>query len=235
MAVIAAPIEIQIGSGVHRHLIIEPEDGGGLHTVIILPDWYGRSASQEAFGHMLAHQGHSAVCLDVYGGGRIAADAGEANSLMSPLVEDRAGLTDRLVELVETVRPKLRGSSLSVMGFCFGGLCALDLARTGLAFDLCASFHGLLDPHPTLTGKPIRSKVAVFHGWRDPFAAPSSLMHLAHELDRAGASWEFHCYGQAMHAFMMEHADMPESGISYEPTAADSSWKILLSLLASEG
>lgn len=231
MAAITAPVEIQVGSNVHRHLIVEPEEGGSLQTVLILPDWYGRTTSQEAFGHMLANQGHSAVCLDVYGDGKIAADANEANSLMSPLVEDRAGLTDRLVELVETVRPRLSEGSLSVMGFCFGGLCALDLARTGMAFDLCASFHGLLEPHPTLTGKPIRSKVAVFHGWRDPFAAPSSLTHLAHELDRAGASWEFHCFGQAMHAFMMEHADMPEDGISYDPTAAGSSWEILLSLL----
>lgn len=231
----ARPVDIQIGPTVHRHLLIDAADGATGHTVVILPDWYGRTASQEAFGHMLANQGHSALCLDVYGEGRIAADDDEAGSLMTSLVEDRAGLTELLKDLVEKSRAEAGLGRLSVIGFCFGGLCALDLARTGMEFQLCASFHGLLDPHPNLSGRPIRSKVAVFHGWRDPFAGPSNLMQLAHELDRAGANWEVHCFGQAMHAFMMEHADMPDSGIAYDKAIADSSWEILLSLLGRKG
>lgn len=227
----ARSVDIQIGSTVHRHMLIDAVDGGRGPTVVILPDWYGRTASQEAFGHMLANQGHSALCLDVYGDGRIAVNDSEAETLMTSLVEDRAGLTELLNELVDKSQAEAGLGRLSVIGFCFGGLCALDLARTGKEFDLCASFHGLLDPHPSLTGQPIRSKVAVFHGWRDPFAGPSKLMQLAQELDRAGASWEFHCFGKAMHAFMMEHADAPDSGIAYDGTAADSSWEILLSLL----
>ena len=226
-------VDIQIGSTVHRNLLVKAADGGSGHTVVILPDWYGRTASQEAFGHMLANQGHSALCLDVYGDGRIAANDGEAESLMTPLVEDRAALTELLKELVERSRAEAGLARLSVIGFCFGGLCALDLARTGMEFDLCASFHGLLDPQPNLSGGPIRSKVAVFHGWRDPFAGPTNLMQLVHELDRAGADWEVHCFGKAMHAFMMEHADAPDSGIAYDKAVADSSWEILLSLLGS--
>ena len=227
------PVDVQIGSKGHRSLLVEPENGVKGRTVVVLPDWYGRTAVQEAFGHRLANQGHSALCLDIYGDGRIAEDNGEAESLMSPLVADRTSLVQMLSELLDSSRAEAGLERLSLIGFCFGGLCALDLARTGREFDLCASFHGLLDPHPMLTGMPIQARVAVFHGWRDPFAAPSSLMRLAEELDQAGADWQFHCFGQAMHAFMMEQADAPDSGLAYNGAAADGSWGILTSLLES--
>jgi dienelactone hydrolase len=225
-------VEFSIGSTVHRNMLIEPDVGEGRSTVVVLPDWYGRTAAQESFGHRLANQGHAALCLDVYGGGRSAENAADAESLMTPLVEDRNGLAQQLVELINASKSATGQHRFSVIGFCFGGLCALDLARTGQEFDLVASFHGLLDPNPSLTGRPIPSRVAVFHGWRDPFAAPSSLMSLASELDLAGADWQLHCYGKAMHAFMMEHADTPESGIAYDRPAARTSWEILLSLLS---
>lgn len=234
MTIKTRPIEVQIGSTSHRHLLVEPASSAGRTTVVVLPDWYGRTAAQEGFGHMLATRGHSALCLDVYGDGRVAADDGEAEALMTPLVANRDRLTELLSELVDSAQERAALGSLAVIGFCFGGLCALDLARTGKKFDLCASFHGLLDPHPILTGRTIRSRVAVFHGWRDPFAPPSGLLELAHELDRAGAEWELHSFGQAMHAFMMEQANAPESGIAYHRPAADSSWEILMSLLESQ-
>ena len=231
MASKVTPIDLTIGSTIHRNVLIE-SNSKSRSTVIVLPDWYGRTTAQEAFGHRLAHVGHRALCLDVYGDGRKAEDALEAESLMSPLVGDRAALAQLLSELIDQFRAATGQKRLSIIGFCFGGLCALDLARTGQEFDVVASFHGLLDPHPTLTGRTIPSRVAVFHGWRDPFASPSNLMELGREFDAAATDWQLHCYGHAMHAFMMEHANAPDDGIAFDAKAANASWEILLSLLS---
>ena len=57
------------------------------------------------------------------------------------------------------------------IGYCFGGQCALDLARSGADIAGVASFHGLFDP-PGLEPQPIKAKVVAFHGWDDPMARP---------------------------------------------------------------
>ena len=181
----------------------------------------------------LAAQGHTALCVDVYGDGQLAADAGEAQALMTPLVEDRAALIMLLRELVEQARtvPSVRADNMAVIGFCFGGLCALDLARSGMHFELVASFHGVLDPPANVPAARINSRVVCFHGWDDPIAPSPSIVGLAHELDHAGADWELHCFGKARHAFMIEDAALPGAGIVYDEAASGRSWQILLSML----
>ena len=228
-----SPADIEIGGTTHRNLLIEPAGVRSGTTVLIFPDWLGRTANQEEFGIRLAAQGHNAVCMDVYGDGRSASDAAEAEALMMPLVTDRSALIMLLRELVEQVRemPSVRTDRLAVIGFCFGGLCALDLARSGMRFDLVASFHGVLDPPDGLPASPINTRVICFHGWEDPIAPSPSIVGLAHELAHVGADWELHCFGRARHAFMMKDAAAPEAGIVYDEAASGRSWQILLSLL----
>src|SRR3546814_7559141 len=73
------------------------------------------------------------------------------------------------------------------MGFCFGGLCALGLARTGVDVRGVASFHGLLGAPGNREGTSIKSRVIAFHGWDDPMAPPDHVTALGEELTRAGA------------------------------------------------
>lgn len=228
-----SPADFEIGGTTHRNLLIEPTGKRSGTTVLVLPDWLGRTPNQEEFGIRLAAQGHNAVCIDVYGDGRSASDAAEAEALMTPLVTDRTALIMLLRELVEQVRriPAVRSERLAVIGFCFGGLCALDLARSGMHFELVASFHGVLDPPDGLAATPINTRVVCFHGWEDPIAPSPSIVGLAHELAHVGADWELHCFGKARHAFMMKDAALPEAGIVYDEAASGRSWQILLSML----
>ena len=82
---------------------------------------------------------------------------------------------------------------IAAIGFCFGGQCALDLARSGAEIAGVASFHGLFDP-PGLPPQPIKAKVAAYHGWDDPMVPPEAVVALGKELTAAGADWQIHAY-----------------------------------------
>ncbi len=65
-----------------------------------------------------------------------------------------------------------------VAGYCFGGQCALDLARSGADIAAAVSFHGLFDP-PGLPPQKIGAKVVAYHGWDDPMVRRRKSSRLA--------------------------------------------------------
>jgi dienelactone hydrolase len=152
---------------------------------------------------------------------------------MDELLKDRSALRDRIIGVVDTIRglPAVDPAALAAIGFCFGGLCVLDAARHGVPLRAVGAFHGLLTPLPEPSHAPIRSKIAVSHGWDDPFAPPSDVIALAAELTERKADWQLHAYGHAMHAFMATFANAPERGIMYDEATRRRAWVSLLDLL----
>jgi dienelactone hydrolase len=137
-------------------------------------------------------------------------------------MQDRARLQNRLLRILEVVKGlrEVEAERIAAVGFCFGGLCALDLARTGADVRGIASFHGVLSPPGNTAGNKIKAKVIVFHGWDDPFAPPKDLVALGQELSESDADWQIHAYGKTMHAFMARGANSPEAGIMYNEVSA---------------
>jgi dienelactone hydrolase len=111
------------------------------------------------------------------------------------------------------------------MGYCFGGLCALDLARAAPSGLLGAvSFHGLLKAPGITPQAPVTAKVLVLHGWSDPMAPPADVEAFGTEFTAAGADWQLHAYGHTLHAFTVEGANAPQNGMAYNANAARRSW-----------
>jgi len=111
------------------------------------------------------------------------------------------------------------------MGFCFGGLCALDVARTGADIKGAASFHGLFSAPGNTAGKKIKAKIIAFHGWDDPMVKPDAVKAFGEEMTAAGADWQIHAYGGVMHAFTNPAANDPAFGTVFDKRAADRSWE----------
>ena len=218
----------------HQGLLVYDAARGPAPTVLVLHDWSGRSASQEGFAHRLAALGYNAFCVDLYGKGLTGTTPDECQALMNPLAGDRAKLRARLLETVAVVAalPETDAANLAAIGFCFGGLCALDLARAGGAVKGVASFHGLFGPAGLPTVTPIAPKVVAYHGWDDPMVKPEDAVAFAAEFTAAGADWQMHAFGGTMHAFMVEGANMPQMGILYNPSAATRAWDGLALFLA---
>ena len=152
---------------------------------------------------------------------------------MNRLRSDRAALRKRLLAVLEQVRGlgAVEGEHVAASGYCFGGLCALDLARSGAALAGAASFHGLFDP-PGLQPQPIKAKVIAFHGWDDPMVPPDKVVALAQELTDAGADWQIHAYGNVRHGFTYPGADaLGNPAVRYDALAAERSWTSLINFL----
>jgi len=201
--------------------------------VMVIHGWEGRSEGQERFAERLAEEGYAAFCVDLYGEGRRGGTPAQAEALMTPLMADRALLRRRLLGAVEAAaaQPEIDHRRLAAIGFCFGGLCVLDLARANAPLRAVASFHGVLTPPPLTPPSAIGPKVIVFHGWDDPLAPPHDVVALGQELTAAGADWQTHAYGGAMHAFMAEGANDPERGIQYNARVARRAWASLIDFL----
>lgn len=199
------------------------DDGcsGARPGVMVAHAWGGRSEFEEDKARWLASQGYVGVAIDMYGKGIRGASAEENAALMSPLLEDRADLQARMVAALQLLQnlELVDARRCAAIGYCFGGLCALDLARIGETVRGVVSVHGLFMPAGNTDGQTVHAKVLCLHGYDDPMADPQSMLALADELSAAGADWQVHAYGGTRHAFTNPQANDPDMGTVYSPIA----------------
>lgn len=188
-------------------------------VVVICHHWSGRDPLMDQRAQEIAQLGYIALAADLYGDHRTSTDRDECAAMMSPFMADRAMLRERLRATVAAAQriPGADGSRIVVMGFCFGGLCALDCARAVLPGVVgVASFHGLFTPPAIGEQKPIKARVLALHGFDDPLAPPDALRGLSRELTAAGAHWEVDAYGGTVHAFTNPAADDRAAGMAFD-------------------
>ena len=213
------------------HLALPPGDGP-FPVVLINHAWAGQSDFERDKAEALARLGYAGFAADNYGGGRVGANPEENRAMMKPLIADRAVLRQRLLSALTAARAieEVDASRVAAIGFCFGGLCALDVARSGADLRGVVSFHGLLSP-AGLSPQKILAKVLVLHGYDDPSVPPEAAMAFASEMSRVGADWQLHAYGGTMHAFTNPLANSPASGLLYSEPAARRSWQSMTTFL----
>lgn len=224
--------EYSDGGELFEGYVVEPDVslGGQRPCVLVLHDWSGVNSGMHEVAERVAGLGYVAFAADVYGKGRRGGETDDNSSLMNPLVGDRALLRQRLLASLRAAcqNPRVDGDRIAAVGYCFGGLCALDLARAVPAgLRGVVSVHGVLAPPQLGPQADIQASILLLHGWEDPFAPPAHIEAFAREFTDAKADWQVHAYGHAMHAFSFERAAKPEQGIAYDAAAARRSWQAM--------
>lgn len=194
----------------------------------------GRSAHEEGRARRLAELGYVGFAIDVYGKGTQSTDLDRNRTMMDALRADRPELQARLLAAVECLwaQPEVDQGNTAAIGFCFGGLSVLDLARTGTNIDGVVSLHGIFDPPGNTLGNKIHARVLALHGWEDPLATPEQVAALADEMTSMGADWQIHAYGNTTHAFTNTAADDWDGGKQYNAHADRRSWIATKNFLA---
>jgi dienelactone hydrolase len=204
-------------------------------TVLLCHEWSGLNTGMRQIADRIAGLGYVCFAMDVYGKGIRGEETGDNSHLMGPLMADRRMLRTRLLAGFQAAlsHPAVDPERVAAMGYCFGGLCALDLARaTPLGLRAAVSIHGVLTPPHIGPQPPIGASILILHGWEDPMAPPADVLALATELTDAKADWQLHAFGHALHAFTFKGANFPERGIVYDATADRRSWQAMRAFLS---
>jgi len=194
--------------------------------ILVFPNVLGQKESDNVRAERLAALGYAAVAVDIYGrGNRTTRESGNPAGFMNGLLADPQLLRARLLDAHATLKalPEVDAARTGAIGFCFGGRCALDLARAGVDVRGVVSFHGIYK-RPPWTNAAISAKILILHGWNDPLCPPEDVLAIASEMTEAGADWQIHAYGHTGHAFTDEGIDIPERGLKYSADADRRSW-----------
>ncbi|MCX6990571.1 MAG: dienelactone hydrolase family protein [Chlamydiae bacterium] len=198
----------------------DPSKTGKKPAICIFHAWAGRDAFVEQKAERLAELGYVGCALDLYGKGILGNGYEENKALMQPFMEDRTLLQKRVLAGFNMVKslPFVDGQKIGAIGFCFGGLAALDLARSGADVKGVVSFHGLLRAPEGLKSH-CKSKVLALHGHDDPMVRPEEVAHFQKEMTEANVDWQIHIYGGTMHAFTNPKVNNPQVGTVYSADA----------------
>jgi len=228
------PFEYRDGSTVCEGAVALPASAGKQPCVLIAHQWAGIGDLERSKAEAFAKLGYVGIAIDTYGRGVRGDMMSDNSALMAPFLADRAMLKARLMAAIAAARahPSVDPARVAMIGYCFGGLCALDVARSGTdQVRGVVSLHGIFSPPNLGAQASIMAKVLVLHGWDDPYAKPDDVLALAKELSAAKADWQLHAYGHALHAFTAEGAYAPERGIAYDANADRRSWGAMLAFL----
>jgi dienelactone hydrolase len=208
-------------------------DGHRRPTVMLIPTVMGITDLELGMARQLVELGFNSFVADLFGKKFRGAERDVMFGEMKRLAADREALRRRLLAKLAQVRAldEVDESGIVVAGFCFGGMCALDVARSGEDIAAAASFHGLFEPCG-LPRERIKAKVVAFHGWDDPMVPPEAVVALAKELTDGGADWQIHAYGNVAHGFTNPNAhEIGIEGVRYNALAAERSWTSFIDLL----
>ncbi|MEK7431601.1 MAG: dienelactone hydrolase family protein [Cyanobacteriota bacterium] len=195
-------------------------------VVLVTHTFNGQSSFEEEKAIELAKMGYLGFAIDLYGKGIRANSPEEAQSLMDKLNNNRALLLERIQLAVKKAKELelADNKNISAIGFCFGGKCVLDLARSGEDLKSVVTFHGIYDKPNLNHNKKIKASILVLHGWNDPLAQPNNVVELGNELTEFGADWEINAYSDTAHAFTNPNAKFPEKGMCYNHKVSLKAW-----------
>jgi dienelactone hydrolase len=192
-------------------------------SVLVVHGGAGLDAHATTQAQRFADAGYVAFACDMYGDG-IRGNRERVLSEINALRGDRGLLCSRAKSAIDLLlsQPQADGR-LAIVGYCFGGLVSLELARSGLEASAIVSVHGTLTTRQPAETGAIRTPLFICQGGADPHCSLDDARTFASEMKTAGADWEMVIYGNAMHGFTHEDATGQLPGVRYDARADKSS------------
>ncbi|MDG4551189.1 MAG: dienelactone hydrolase family protein [Candidatus Contendobacter sp.] len=222
------PVEYRQGDTRLVGYLAYPKDAKGpLPGVLVVHEWKGLNDYAKRRAEQLAELGYVAFAADIYGDGKTVTDAKEAGALSGTYKKDRPLLRARTAAGLAALKaqPGVAGDKVAAIGYCFGGVAVLELARSGADLAGVVSFHGGLDTPTPQDAKNIRAKVLALHGADDPYVPADQVAAFEQEMRAAGVDWQLIAYGGAVHGFTNPaHGGDNSKGAAYNASADTRSW-----------
>ncbi|MFL5784952.1 MAG: dienelactone hydrolase family protein [Bacteriovoracaceae bacterium] len=203
--------------------------------IVIVHEWWGRNDYIMKRSQMLNDIGYATLPVDLYGNGQVVQTPQEATALATPFYQNPMMGVERLNKYISMAQkdPHVDASQIYVIGYCFGGTQALNLARSGADVKGVVSFHGGLES--SLKSQGIKAKVLAMNGLADKMVPAKQRTGFEKEMKDLKADYKIVNYKGAMHAFTNPNATaigkQYKIPIAYNKKADEDSWKQLMEFL----
>ncbi len=215
--------------GTHLEAFVAtPDQKKKMPLVLLCHAWKGRDDFIMEKALSVAKLGYIGFAIDMYGKGVLGKSSIESALLKKPFLEDRDFLLKRtLAGLTQALRLDLADvGQVVVVGYGFGAICALDLARSGAMLKGVISVYGHFLPPEKKCMQPSKTQFLVLHGLDDPIVPKEELLAFEREMKEAQADLQLHLFSNTMHAFATPGANDPAAGIAYNPLSAARAWEL---------
>jgi dienelactone hydrolase len=198
-------------------------------AVLVLHGGAGIGAHEIERAQTLAGLGYVAFVPDLFG--EVFTSRERGVEVITRLVDDAATLRMRLADALACMRsrPGVDTARTAAIGFCFGGLAAIELARSGADLRAVVSFHGGLTARTPAEPMQVKASILVCTGAADPYVTREHRSAFEEEMTGAQADWQMHVYAHAMHGFT-ERGGFERPGCKYHERADRRSWSAMRAL-----
>ncbi len=203
------------GDSAQGYLALPEARGPG---VVVIQEWWGLVPHIESVADRLANSGFVALAPDLYRG-RTTTDPAQAEAFLEAL--ERAAVPGRLAEAVRTLRARVDGGPVGVLGWSLGGMFALLQAAAGNV-DAAAVYYAALEEDDAAR---VRCPVLLHLAEVDEFDPPEFYERFVATLREAGTELEVHTWPGTQHSFANRDVAL------HAPEAAAGAWSITVRFL----
>jgi len=227
-------VEYKDGDVTLKGFLAYKESTSKLPAIMIVHEWWGLDDYPKMRAQQLAELGYFAFAVDMYGDGKIAVSPDEAGKLAGELRGNISKLRNRINAALEFIKKNKRvnTSKVAVIGYCFGGGVALELARSGADIKGAVGFHcPMATPNPSET-KNVKAKILLCQGADDKFLPEADIKTFENEMNNAKVDWQLNFYSGAVHSFTNpKSGNNSSSGIAYNERADKRSFETMKQFL----
>jgi dienelactone hydrolase len=231
-------ITYQVGDQTYKGYLAWDEASQGKRPgILVVHEWWGLNDYARSRADQLAELGYVAFACDMYGDGKTTTHPQEAGAMATRVRENLDAWRERAVKGLEvlTSQEQCDSEKLAVIGYCFGGSTALQLAYTGADVDAVVTFHAALPiPTPQEAGQ-IKGRIQIHNGADDALIKQETIDQLSEVLDEAGAKWKLISHPGAKHSFT--NKDAAKAGVpalEYNAEADRKSWDAMQEVFQQE-
>jgi len=154
-----------------------------------------------ANAEMVAKLGYVVFAPDIFG--LLPKTEEESKAQSAKFNNDRPLMRARAQAGLDILRnnPMVDQARIAVLGYCFGGTTAVELAETGAPIVGTVTIHGSFRDFQHDAAKNIHGRMLILHGAEDPVAPLSEVNLLIEDLRAAKIGWQLELYSGTKHGF----------------------------------
>src|SRR5712692_9293244 len=185
------------------YLVYDDAVSGKRPGVLLAHSRAGMSEATLRDSDMIARMGYVVFAADIFGKGILPKEVPEMTALTTIYTQDRPLMRKRATAGFDVLKanPLVDATKLAVIGYCFGGTVAVELAETGIPIVGTISVHGSFRNFSPEAAKNIKGRVLILHGAEDPVAPLEEVNTLIGHLRAAKVNWQLEVYSGSQHAF----------------------------------